>query len=338
MERKTNEDKCKKVTFEQYPDEDEQPEKNVAKEFNGDIKQTGIGFNSVEDGKGRIEREFTGQSKDLIHDHIYHLAISDPEQYRKIRLDWIKEREERKRNSYTYGNITDDRFLHHEHKLFGKDLQAKTEHYKKKGVSAFGANGYERAFSRRSRYVLQESNVSERGTEPFKSKEIDGTIKGFNDHSKDYKEVVENGSYMLHNLNNSVRNTETSKASGIDFDHIVEGNVRNDFGLLYGHGANVDKYVKEYKDKYTENNAHNAGHFDSKTSGRFRAGFERRNMLNDAQKTRAKQEDYQFTVKPNSRINIEQFYYDYGNKERAGDVLIDEGTESKETGKLNLAL
>ncbi len=305
---------------------------DVSDSFNSKIKQTGIGFDNTEDGVGEIERDFLSQHKDIVHDHIYKL---DVDHFKKTRMARLKYDEERKKNSFAYGNITDDRFIEYEKNLFTKDLAKKCEYYKSKGASYFGANGYDRAFSRRDRRIIQNSSVEERGTDTFKEMHKKDAIKGRHDTKIDYKEEEANGYYVLRRLDPEPPKIH-KHSKGLNFDNVVEQDVRERYGLLFGRKANVDKYITRQKEKYVKNDSHNAGSRDM-ASGRYRGGFERRNMLNEAQNNN-QSEDYEFTVGSSNRVNLEAYYYDYGNKKNADDVIVDVNTETHDEDKLDTQL
>jgi len=293
---------------------------DVAPKFDAKAKALGTGIEATNEAK--IERKFEDQKKDLVHDHVYTLTNKTHQDFRKIRQQRLAEaKARREEKSIAYSNITDDRFCVLENDLFGKDLAEKKAFFEKCGASYYGANGYRRGFSRRSRNVLQRSEQIEKGQDKFKEREIKDTLKGKRDVTADYRENEEDGSYTLKGVSKVPTTQRTGGHHGINFDKICEFKARGNYNLMFGHRANVDKYVAREKAKYLENNSHNSG-AHSNASGRFRGGFERRNMLNDAQKRNEQQEDYQFTISTKNRVNLESYYYDFGNNKDA-DALTD---------------
>ena len=294
--------------------------KDVAPEFDAKAKALGTGIEATNDAK--IERKFEDQKKDLVHDHIYTLTNKTHQDFRKIRQQRLAEaKKRREEKSIAYSNITDDRFCILENDLFGKDLREKKAFFEKAGASYYGANGFRRGFSRRSRNVLQRSEQIEKGQDKFKEREIKDTLKGKRDVSADYRENEQNGSYTLKNIDKVPTTQRPGQHHGINFDTICEYKARGNYNLMFGHRANVDKYVNREKTKYLANNSHNSGSH-SNASGRYRGGFERRNMLNDAQKRNEQQEEHQFTIATKNRVNLDAYYYDFGNNQNA-DALVD---------------
>lgn len=301
--------------------------KDVAPEFDTKAKALGIGIEATNDAK--IERRFEDQPKDIVHDHVYNLTNKTKEDFKQIRMRRLASaKKRREEDSIAYGNISDDRFCVLENQLFGEDLKKKKAFYEKAGASYYGANGYRRGFSRRSRNILQRSDQIEKGQDIFKEREIKDTLKGKRDVKEDYIENVKDGSYTLKEYKNNDVMGCVGGHHGINFDKICEYKARENYNLMFGHGANVDKYVAREKSKYLENNSHNSGSL-SNQAGRFRGGFERRNMLNDAQKRNEAQEEHQFTISTKKRVNLESYYFDFGNHETA-DALIDVGKKDAE--------
>jgi len=301
---------------------------DVSKSFNEKAKANGIGLESTNHSK--MEREFVGQTEDIVHNHIWQPDVSTHKQYQNIRNQRLRREKERKEMaSVAYSNIQDDRFNLHENDLFGNDLNNKAKFFKSCGASYYGANGYRRAFSRRNRHVLQNSDVTERGLDGFKKKEIKDTIKGHRNTEVDYRQIEDDGGYTL----DCFKNRKTMKAvkshHGLNFDVITEYNVRNDQNLMFGRQRkNVDSQIEKYKKKYTDNNSHNSGAIRN-VAGRFRGGFERRNMLNQAQKANSSQPEHEFSIATKHRLNLESYYYDFGNDQNA-DALIDQDKKDDE--------
>lgn len=294
---------------------------DIAGEFDSKAKVLGTGIEATNEGK--IERKFQDQSKDLVHDHIYTLTNKTHQDFKQIRLRRLEEsKKRREEKSIAYGNISDDRFCVLENQLFGKDLKQKKAFFEKAGASYYGANGFRRGFSRRSRNVLQHSDQIEKGQDIFKEREIKDTIKGKRNVKVDYQENIKDGSYTLKEYTNNDTMGVPGGHHGINFDTICEFKARENYNLMHGGlRADVSKYVQKEKQKYVENNSHNSGSL-SHQAGRFRGGFERRNMLNDAQKRNEAQPEHQFTISTKNRINLESYYYDFGNDDNA-DALID---------------
>ena len=314
------------------------PNENKDHGFNNKIKSIGLGLSSTNDD--RIEKKFESQSKDIVHDNIYELNVKTPEDYKKINEARIEEKNRKLRDSYSYSNVSDARFNHSENLLFGKDQKQKADYFKKKGASYYGANASRRGFSRRLRRVLQlgGEGVQQKAQEKFEKLRMVDTIKGFHDTTNDYKEIMEEGRYILRNYDDSRERNRPRQSHGINFEKIVEQDVRNNFGLMAGRqNSDVSKYVTEYKKSYLENNAHNAGG-SKEVAGRFQGGFERRNMLNQAQNRQNKQPEYEYNISSSNRVNLEAVYFDYGNKNKADDVLIDEDQETEDAGKLAIQL
>ena len=301
--------------------------KDVADEFDTKAKALGIGIEITNESK--IEKRFEDQKKDIVHDHIYNLTNKTHQDFKQIRLRRLAAaKKRREEDSIAYGNISDDRFCVLENQLFGEDLKKKKAFFEKCGASYYGANGYRRGFSRRSRNVLQRSEQIEKGQDVFKEREIKDTLKGKHDVKADYAENIKDGSYTLKEYKNNDIMGRVKGNHGINFDKICEYKARENYNLMHGHGANVTKYVAKERAKYLENNSHNSGSL-SNQSGRFRGGFERRNMLNDAQKKNEAQEEHQFTISTKNRVNLEAYYYDFGNDDTA-DALIDVGKKDEQ--------
>jgi len=294
---------------------------DVAQKFDEKAKAVGTGIEATNEAK--IERKFQDQNKDLVHDHIYTLTNKTPQDFRQIRMNRLEEaRKRREEKSIAYGNISDDRFCVLENQLFKDDLNHKKAFFEKAGASYYGANGHRRGFSRRSRNILQRSDQIEKGQDIFKQREIKDTIKGKRDVHADYNENIKDGSYTLHGYKNVPKMERPGSHHGINFDKICEFKARENYNLMFGGlRSDVSKYVEKEKQKYMENNSHNSGSL-SNQSGRYRGGFERRNMLNDAQKRNEEQPEHQFTIDTKNRINLESYYFDFGNNEEA-DALVD---------------
>jgi hypothetical protein len=319
---------------------DRQPKKveeyasEISNSFDGKIKQTGIGLDSNPSGVGEIQENFLGQKKDIVKDHIDEPNATTPSDFKMLRFRRLKELERKQKESFGY-HMTDDRFNVYEKKLFGKEQQQQTNFYKKVGASFMGADGCKRAFSRHSRYVLQNSDVEERGQDSFKEKHIEDAIKGRRDVSIDRKEEIENGNYTLRGLKSVKRDVVEPTSKGLNYDTVTEQVVRNQFGLMFGRQRkNVNNYVSKATAEYSANNSHNSGSVKD-VAGRFRGGFERINYLNDAQNKNEAQEDYKFTVNTKNRVAIEQYYYDYGNDNNA-DALIDINKDTENAGDLEI--
>jgi hypothetical protein len=302
--------------------------KDVSDSFDTKAKALGIGIQATNDAK--IERRFEDQPKDLVHDHIYNLTNKTKEDFKQIRMRRLAAaKKRREEGSIAYGNISDDRFCVLEGQLFGEDLKKKKAFFAKAGASYYGANGYRTGFGRRSRNVLQRSNQIEKGQGIFKEREIKDTLKGKHDVKADYAENVKDGSYTLRDYNKNKPMGAIGGHHGLNFEKVCEYKARGNYNLMFGgQRSNVSKYVAREKQKYLENNSHNSGSL-SNQSGRFRGGFERRNMLNDAQKKNEAQEEHQFTIATKKRLNLESYYFDYGNNEKA-DALIDVGKKDPE--------
>ena len=294
---------------------------DVADEFDTKAKAIGIGIEAT--NNTHMDRKFEDQKKDIVHDHIYNLTNKTHQDFKKIRLNRLAEAKKRREDtSITYGNISDDRFCVLENQLFGEDLKKKKAFFEKCGASYYGANGYRRGFSRRSRNVLQRSEQIEKGQDVFKEREIKDTLKGKRDVKTDYQENIKDGSYTLRDYNSNKKMGKIGGHHGINFDTICEYKARDNYNLMFGgQRADVSKYVEKEKQKYLRNNSHNSGSL-SNQSGRFRGGFERRNMLNDAQKKNESQEEHMFTISTKNRVNLESYYYDFGNNDKA-DALVD---------------
>ena len=301
---------------------------DVADEFDTKAKSLGIGIEATNEGK--IERKFEDQKKDLVHDHIYTLTNKTHQDFKQIRLKRLAAaKKRREEDSIAYGNISDDRFCVLENQLFKKDLGEKKSFYERCGASYYGANGFRRGFSRRSRNVLQRSEQIEKGQDVFKTREIKDTLKGKRDVNEDYRENEKDGSYTLRGYSHNKEMGNVGGHHGINFDKICEYKARENYNLMFGgQRANVGKYIAKEKAKYLENNSHNSGSL-SNQAGRFRGGFERRNMLNDAQKRNEAQEDHQFTIATKKRVNLESYYFDFGNDNNA-DALIDVNKKDNE--------
>ena len=309
---------------------------DVADEFDKKAKAVGIGIEATNDAK--IERKFEDQKKDIVHDHIYNLTNKTHRDFKKIRLERLNaSKKRREETSIAYANISDDRFCILENELFGQDLKNKKAFFEKCGASYYGANGFRRGFGRRSRNVLQRSEQIEKGQDVFKKREIKDTLKGKRDVKADYQENIKDGSYTLRGYKDNKVMGKVGGHHGIDFDTICEYKARGNYNLMFGHGADVSKYVEKEKQKYLENNSHNSGSLANQ-SGRFRGGFERRNMLNDAQKRNENQEEHTFTISTKNRVNLEAYYYDFGNNPNA-DALVDVNKKDEQyTNKLDTQL
>ena len=309
---------------------------DVAEHFDEKAKALGTGIEATNEAK--IERQFEDQPKDIVHDHVYTLTNKTHQDFKQIRMRRLEEaRKRREEKSIAYGNISDDRFCVLENELFKDDLNKKKAFFEKCGASYYGANGFRRGFSRRSRNVLQRSEQIEKGQDIFKEREIKDTIKGRRDVNVDYIENEKDGSYTLHGYKHNEKMQRPGSHHGINFDKICEYKARENYNLMFGHRADVSKYVAKEKQKYMENNSHNSGSLRHQ-AGRFRGGFERRNMLNQAQKKNEQQNEHQFTISTKNRINLESYYFDFGNAETA-DALVDVNKKDDQyTNKLDTQL
>lgn len=169
--------------------------KNVAKNFNNRIQQAGDGYDLS--GKGRINVDFLGVKKDIVHDHMWQIPFNKPGDFQQIRNDRIKRNEQRERELFGC-NISDERFNHFENAFNGSEMKEKSSEYKKLGVSYQGQDGANRAFSQRNRATLQDSQVIERGQDPLKELYRKNTIWGRNDIKKDMMEVQKEDEILGH--------------------------------------------------------------------------------------------------------------------------------------------
>ena len=108
---------------------DMEKEKSGTEAFEKKIRQTNLNFQTS--GHERVDVEFLGTKKDIVHDHIYKPTFCKKEDFQKIRNDRLAEKHKRMKDNFGYG-ITEDRFNAFEHDLFHGDLNKKDKHYIKK--------------------------------------------------------------------------------------------------------------------------------------------------------------------------------------------------------------
>ena len=100
--------------------------------------------------------------------------------------------------------------------------------------------------------------------------------------------------------------------------------------------SNVSKYVKKAYDDYNYNSVHNAGS-RAFTAGKFRGGFDRRNLVDAAAKNDKKNdEEYEFTIKTEDRVGEDLYYYDYGNKQNPDAIVDKQEPETKRYNNISL--
>jgi len=92
------------------------------------------------------------------------------------------------------------------------------------------------------------------------------------------------------------------------------------YGLQNGNRhSSVVEYVDNAFQDFTNNELNGAG---NNYSGRFQGGFERRSMLDDIANKREGKVDYMFDMTPR-KVEMDSYYFDYGLKKIADDVLVD---------------
>ena len=295
-------------------------DKKNTESFNTKIKEI--------DG-GIIERDFLGQPKDIVHDHVYHIKKDN---YKKIRQDRLDKEECMKKEGYAFSNISDDRFINYEQSLFKEDLNHKREQLRLIGVSYMGANGCLQGFGQRDRRILQHSN-DEKGVMNFKEQHQKSTILGRHDVNLDMVEDKKQGNDALQNLG---ENTPENKIyNRLNFDKILEYEIRDKYNLMGGRGEDVGDYIEKAKLSYIKNDVRNAGSINNST-GKYQGGHQRINYLNQAQNNN-NQKDESFTFGSSTRIDINKYYYDYGNKKKS-DVIIEKLEEDEDDKYLTIPI
>jgi hypothetical protein len=269
------------------------------------------------DGVGRadgIEVNQLGIKKNIVMDHIYDIGYIDDDEFHQQCIE--KERQQAIRKiKAKYQGITDDRFNQYEPKVFGESLREKDDFYKGKLMpSDFRNNG----FAQRSLAVRQNTNVWEKGQEPFKQKILESTIHGRKNTDKDLQELNHGMMYGVDNVQfRKAKGKEGVKqAKGIKFSSVLEEDIRDLYGLQNGNRKNsvIDYVDKAYQD-FTKNELNCVG---NNYSGKYQGGFMRRSMVDDV--ANIKKDDYYFDIAP-KQVETDSYYYDYGWKKIADDVI-----------------
>jgi len=278
---------------------------NVQPSFNKKIKQSGDGLDLS--GKAKMNVDFFGVQKDIVHDHIWSPSFEKKSDYDKIRADRLKRKQQRERELFGY-SITDDRFNTYEKEFSGQILADKAKDYKRLGVSYRGANGTRVAFSQKDKAVRQDCDVFERGQDPFKRIYKISTIEGHHNVPKDYQE--EKHDDILHAFAKRRHKSAPKVRKSVDFKKILEQDIRNRKELLHANQReSVDGAVKTALKNYNKKMATGG---IKEARGRFQAGHRRRRFLDMAQKANREGGDYEFTLDTKNAVNVEAYHFNNG--------------------------
>jgi hypothetical protein len=288
--------------------------RKVASNFENGIQHLNTGLSTAEGG--RLEVNQLGYMVDIEKNHIYDIKYIDDDDYTSMCIEKENERDAMKIKN-KYQGITDDRFLHYENKI-SNNLQEQSDFYKGK-LMPYDARY--NAFSRNALSVRQETGTFERGQEPYKQKELESTIFGRKNTDADFRELKYGTMYGAEHIHfKRPVPVKDKPIGGIDFAVVLEGDIRRTYGLMNGNKENsVIEYVDNAFQEFTKNELNNAG---NNYSGRFQGGFERRSMLDDIANNRSGKEEYMFDMTPR-HVETDSYYFDYGLKKIADDVLVD---------------
>jgi hypothetical protein len=278
---------------------------DITTSFNKKIKQGGDGLDLT--GKGRIETDFLGVSKDIVHDHIWSPPFQTIDQFQKIRNERIQKKADREKEVFGY-NISEDRFSEFENAICKSDLKEKAADYKRLGVTYQGNNGANRAFSQRNRETLQDSQVFDRGQDPFKALYKKTTLEGHHDVITDYAEGQHDE--VLQHFNNRKLKTASTSRRTVDFNKVLEQSIRMRKNLLHANQKqSVTEAVKTGLKNYNRKMA-TGGIREAR--GRFQGGMIRRQWLDAAQNANKANGDYEFTLDTKHSVNINADQYNSG--------------------------
>ena len=233
------------------------------------------------------------------------------------------------KDNFNYG-ITEDRFNAFEHDLFHSDLQAKQKHYKHLGVAYQGQRAPHVAFSRRDKFSLQNSKVFEKGQKKYKTVQTEKAIFGRRKVNKDLQEEKSNGSYIIKDVPDNRKPEKIKTHKSVNFDKVLEYDVRERYHLMFGHGKNVNKYKATALKNY--NKSISAGSI-SDAKGRYQGGFIRRHFIDKSTKSNNANPEYEFVLDNKTRLDIDKYYHDFGNSKTA-DALIDEFLQSDQKDQI----
>lgn len=251
---------------------------------------------------------------DVEKDRIYDIGYIDDDDYTSMMVEKQEEMKARKiRNKYQ--GITNDRYLNYENKI-KNNLKEQSDFYEGKLMpydlrySGFGIN---------ARSVRQNTGIIETGQEKFKQEELNTTIYGTRDTKKDLIELEYGTMYDARNISfNKAKAEEAKPLGGINFSVILEEDIRDTYGLMRGNRkASVVKYVDQNYTNFVDNQLSHAG---NNYSGLFQGGFTRRSMLD--QIANKGDGEYMFDMTPH-KLELDSYFYDYGLKKVADDVLVD---------------
>jgi len=256
-----------------------------------------------------------GYMIDVEKDHIYDIGYIDDDDYTSMMVEKQEEMEARKIR-HKYQGITNDRYLSYENKI-NNNLKQQSDFYEGKLMpydlrySGFGIN---------ARSVRQNTGIIETGQEKFKQEELNTTIYGTRDTKKDLIELEYGTMYDARNISfNKPKAKENKSLGGINFSVILEEDIRDTYGLMQGNRkASVVKYVDQNYSNFVDNQLSNAG---NNYSGLFQGGYTRRSMLDEIA-NKGSDGEYMFDMTPH-RLELDSYFYDYGLKQMADDVLVD---------------
>lgn len=294
--------------------------KTVAQRFSEKLRQLPSGAKT--DEKLNMNVPFLGVEKDIIHDHIYDPPFQTKEQFKANYERKEAERKRKKKQAYGF-NVRDSDFACHEMNLLGDIYHKNAPFYKENDAVFKGYKGVRRAFSQFDKNTIQESNVFERGLEPFKQLHRNDCIKGRNLSDKDFEEEKHENEPYYRNI--KIQGKADKQKHGVPFEKVVEYNVRQNLSLMFGKGKNVDKPVAKAIENY--NRSINVGSI-SNAHGRYRGGFQRRQFIDLATVENNKLDDYEFSIDPDKKLDLNAYYFDYGNSDKP-DGVADKGIIEK---------
>ena len=186
------------------------------------------------------------------------------------------------------------------------------------------------AFSRRNKFSLQNSKVIEKGQKKYKTVQTEKAIYGRRKVSKDLQEEKSNGSFILKDVPDHRKPEKIKTHKSVNFDKVLEYDVRQRYHLMFGHGKNVDKYKATALKNY--NKSISAGSI-SDAKGRYQGGFMRRHFIDKSTKSNNANPEYEFVLDNKTRLDIDKYYHDFGNSKTA-DALIDEFLQSDQKDQI----
>lgn len=148
-----------------------------------------------------------------------------------------------------------------------------------------------------------------------------GVLFGRQEFSKDKKDVIRGEIDAFNNLKKVGKDKEAPTKRGLNIDQLMEGNAREQLFLLTGNmRESATKYGKEASKNLQRISRSDQSGGIELASGRYQAGFERREYIDKSNKVR--EQDYEYFNGTENRIDADAIYYNFSNK-KSEDAGVD---------------